>query len=252
MSHTGADGSSVGQRAQRQRYEWGSVGENVSAGYRSVNDALAGWMKSPGHCSNMMSAGFTEVAVAGAFVAGDTYGWYRAMVLGRPLRAPAASPPLALQVPAAGPAPAAAGTGSATPVQVGAAGAAFAPASAAGQFAGLAEIVNARRSAGATCRGRAVAPAAPLRWDARLESVAAARNAGERATSGELATRAGVPWRRIQEIAGSSAESPEQLVQRWSEEFCEALLSSEYSLIGLVAAGAAGAQRAWIMILAQE
>jgi hypothetical protein len=41
-------------------------------------------------------------------------------------------------------------------------------------------------------------------------------------------------------------------VQRWSEEFCEALLSSEYSLIGLVAAGAAGAQRAWIMILAQE
>jgi uncharacterized protein YkwD len=83
MSHTGGDGSDVGTRATREGYAWGGVGENVSAGYKTEREALAGWMSSPGHCSNMMSGGYTEVGVGAAFASGDSFGWYRAMVLAK-------------------------------------------------------------------------------------------------------------------------------------------------------------------------
>lgn len=84
MSHTGGDGSSMSDRVARVGYHWGALGENVSAGYRTVPDGLEGWMKSPGHCSNIMGAQFREVGVGAANAPGDTYGWYRAMVLGTP------------------------------------------------------------------------------------------------------------------------------------------------------------------------
>lgn len=84
MSHGGGDGSSMSDRVGRVGYNWGALGENVSAGYKSVTEGLDGWMRSPGHCSNMMGAQFREVGVGSAFAAGDTYGWYRAMVLGSP------------------------------------------------------------------------------------------------------------------------------------------------------------------------
>lgn len=86
MSHTGADGSSVSDRVSREAYAWVRLGENVSAGYASVPAALAGWMKSTGHCSNIMNESYTEVGVAGANAPGDNFGWYRTMVLGRPRR----------------------------------------------------------------------------------------------------------------------------------------------------------------------
>ena len=86
MSHTGGDGSSMSDRVAREAYAWGALGENVSAGYSSVPDALAGWMRSPGHCANIMSASFREVGVGAANAPGDSFGWYRAMVLGSPGR----------------------------------------------------------------------------------------------------------------------------------------------------------------------
>ena len=54
--------------------------------HRSSDPRNGSWMRSPGHCANMMSASFREVGVAAASVPGDTYGWYRAMVLGSPAR----------------------------------------------------------------------------------------------------------------------------------------------------------------------
>lgn len=88
MSHTGSDGSSMSERVAREAYDYRTLGENVSAGYTSVPEALAGWMRSPGHCANMMSKSFREVGVGGASTSakGDPYGWYRAMVLGSPAR----------------------------------------------------------------------------------------------------------------------------------------------------------------------
>jgi uncharacterized protein YkwD len=84
MSHSGGDGSSMSDRVGRVAYNWGALGENVSAGYKSAPEGLEGWMKSPGHCSNIMGAQFREVGVGAAHAPGDTYGWYRAMVLGSP------------------------------------------------------------------------------------------------------------------------------------------------------------------------
>jgi uncharacterized protein YkwD len=84
MSHSGGDGSSVSDRVGRVHYNWGALGENVSAGYKTVVEGLEGWMKSPGHCSNIMGAQFREVGVGSANAPGDTFGWYRAMVLGSP------------------------------------------------------------------------------------------------------------------------------------------------------------------------
>ena len=86
MSHTGGDGSSMSQRVGRESYAWSGLGENVSMGYDTVPAGLAGWMKSPGHCANMMSPNFREVGVAGAQAREGTLPWYRAMVLGRPSR----------------------------------------------------------------------------------------------------------------------------------------------------------------------
>lgn len=84
MSHTGGDGSRMRDRVARESYAWSALGENVSAGYATVVAGLVGWMNSPGHCRNMMSPSFREVGVGAASAPGDTYGWYRAMVLGSP------------------------------------------------------------------------------------------------------------------------------------------------------------------------
>ncbi|MFN2323641.1 MAG: CAP domain-containing protein, partial [Trueperaceae bacterium] len=37
-----------------------SWGENVAAGYPSVDAVMAGWLGSDGHCANLMNPGFTE------------------------------------------------------------------------------------------------------------------------------------------------------------------------------------------------
>lgn len=86
VSHTGADGSSVGQRMTAAGFEWGAAGENAAAGNDSVPATLAQWMKSPGHCRNMMGAHFKQVAVARRDNLSSTYRFYWIMVLGTPMR----------------------------------------------------------------------------------------------------------------------------------------------------------------------
>lgn len=64
FSHTGADGSSVGQRVTRQGYAWRAVGENIAYGQRSVEQVVSAWMASPGHCRAIMSGEFQELGAA--------------------------------------------------------------------------------------------------------------------------------------------------------------------------------------------
>jgi len=85
FSHTSADGRTLGDRVNATGYAWSSLGENIAAGYSTVNAVMDGWVASPGHCANLMNAGFVEVGVAcvpGS--AGDTYSTYWTMDLGRP------------------------------------------------------------------------------------------------------------------------------------------------------------------------
>jgi uncharacterized protein YkwD len=85
FSHTGSDGSTVGQRVTAAGYAWSAVGENIAAGYGSVDAVMDGWLASPGHCANLLNPQFTHVGVAclkGA--AGNDHGAYWTMNLARP------------------------------------------------------------------------------------------------------------------------------------------------------------------------
>ena len=85
FSHTGSNGSDIGQRATAAGYAWSFVGENIAAGYASINTVVGGWMASPGHCANIMNANFNDIGLACvAGTAGNTYSNYWTMDLGRP------------------------------------------------------------------------------------------------------------------------------------------------------------------------
>jgi uncharacterized protein YkwD len=64
MSHTGSNGSDPAKRVTKAGYEWSAVAENIAQGYKSVEEVVAGWQKSPGHCRNMMKATYTEIGAA--------------------------------------------------------------------------------------------------------------------------------------------------------------------------------------------
>lgn len=64
FSHQGSDGSQVGQRARREGYQWLGVGENLAAGQGTPEQAISGWLASPGHCANLMDPRFTELGAA--------------------------------------------------------------------------------------------------------------------------------------------------------------------------------------------
>lgn len=61
FSHAGKDGSQVSDRATRAGYAWHDIGENIASGMRTPDEAVAGWIASPGHCANLMNAHFTEM-----------------------------------------------------------------------------------------------------------------------------------------------------------------------------------------------
>jgi len=61
LSHTGSAGSTAGERISRQGYPWRTYGENIAAGNPTVSSVLQGWLKSEGHCRNLMNPAFTEI-----------------------------------------------------------------------------------------------------------------------------------------------------------------------------------------------
>jgi uncharacterized protein YkwD len=64
MDHTGRDGSSPADRITRTGYKWRMVGENLASGIMTPDEAVAGWLQSPHHCANLMTARFTEMGLA--------------------------------------------------------------------------------------------------------------------------------------------------------------------------------------------
>jgi len=84
FSHTGSDGSSAGQRVSNTGYAWSWWGENIAAGYQSVDAVMQGWLTSPGHCKGIMNPNFTEVGVAVVLGQGSQYSNYWTAVFARP------------------------------------------------------------------------------------------------------------------------------------------------------------------------
>ena len=85
FSHTSADGRSFVNRIDATGYVWSTIGENIAAGYPSVNAVIDGWLASDGHCANLMNPAFQDmgmVCVPGTPT--STYRTYWALELGRP------------------------------------------------------------------------------------------------------------------------------------------------------------------------
>lgn len=75
FDHTGSNGSTLGTRVTAAGYQWSSVGENIAAGQAGVAEVVDGWMKSDGHCANLMNSAFRDIGVA--CVAGNANTTYR-------------------------------------------------------------------------------------------------------------------------------------------------------------------------------
>lgn len=82
FSHKGKDGRDSGDRARSAGYGWRRVGENISLGQVSAEEAVAGWLSSPGHCANLMNPGFTEMGAAYAIREGKRPAAYWTQVFG--------------------------------------------------------------------------------------------------------------------------------------------------------------------------
>jgi uncharacterized protein YkwD len=85
FAHTGKDGSNVGDRSRRAGYQWARVGENLAFGVYTPQEAVAGWLRSPGHCANIMNRDYTEFGAAYAVTPQRSVGAiYWAQVFGKP------------------------------------------------------------------------------------------------------------------------------------------------------------------------
>lgn len=84
FSHTGPEGVQTGERVNDRGYSWSAVGENIAAGQHSVDDVVNGWLSSPGHCANIMSAEFTEMGAARLEAPGSQYSPFWTQVFARP------------------------------------------------------------------------------------------------------------------------------------------------------------------------
>ncbi len=67
FSHKGSNGKYVDDRIYTQHYFWKACGENVAYGALYEDDVMKEWIKSPGHCANIMNPVYTEM---GAWLSG--------------------------------------------------------------------------------------------------------------------------------------------------------------------------------------
>ncbi len=69
FSHTSKDGRTMEDRIVMAGYTFKgfksfAIGENIAQGQLSIAEVMQGWIKSPGHCKNLMNPSFKEVGVA--------------------------------------------------------------------------------------------------------------------------------------------------------------------------------------------
>ena len=85
FSHAGRDGSDPVQRVERAGYRFRATGENIAAGgSMQAEEAVAGWIKSPAHCANLMNPAYTEMGAAYAINPRSDMGIYWAQAFGTP------------------------------------------------------------------------------------------------------------------------------------------------------------------------
>lgn len=83
LDHQGRDGSTPADRATRAGYNWRSVAENIAMGQATPEAVVQDWLKSPGHCANIMEPAFRNMGVAFAVRPSSDGGIYWAQTFGR-------------------------------------------------------------------------------------------------------------------------------------------------------------------------
>jgi uncharacterized protein YkwD len=71
VSHTGSDGSSMGQRITRSGYDWRMAAENVAAGQSTPESVVASWMSSASHRANILNCSLRDIGVGYYYQADD-------------------------------------------------------------------------------------------------------------------------------------------------------------------------------------
>jgi uncharacterized protein YkwD len=69
FSHDSKDGRSATDRVIAAGYTYKgfksfAAGENIAQGQMTIAEVMAGWLKSPGHCKNLLNPSFKEIGVA--------------------------------------------------------------------------------------------------------------------------------------------------------------------------------------------
>jgi uncharacterized protein YkwD len=63
FEHNTPEGTTPGQRMRAAGYMGGLMGENIAYGQANAQEVVAGWIKSPGHCRNIMNGDYAEIGV---------------------------------------------------------------------------------------------------------------------------------------------------------------------------------------------
>jgi len=86
LSHSAGFGGGLGAKVRRVQYPAGRAWENIAAGQKSLEAAIASWMKSSGHRRNMMSRSAVHIGIAAAYNPKVRYGTYWTLILAEPKR----------------------------------------------------------------------------------------------------------------------------------------------------------------------
>jgi uncharacterized protein YkwD len=72
FGHIAPDGSTMSDRTTAAGYHHWKISENLAGGYVTPEDAVNGWMNSPGHRANILDGSLQEIGVGYYFLANDT------------------------------------------------------------------------------------------------------------------------------------------------------------------------------------
>lgn len=84
MSHSSSDGRTFDRRIRDAGYSYSQASENVAWNQSSVAQVMDSWLRSSGHCSNIMNASSRDIGVAA--VSEGNSGLYWTMKLAAPSR----------------------------------------------------------------------------------------------------------------------------------------------------------------------
>ncbi|HYB32197.1 MAG TPA: CAP domain-containing protein [Steroidobacteraceae bacterium] len=84
FEHTDLTGQTPADRVRAVGYHEKLVGENIAYGPESVDEAVRGWLDSPGHCQNIMDPRFVEMGIAFATGHAEKRGLYWVQLLAEP------------------------------------------------------------------------------------------------------------------------------------------------------------------------